>query len=71
MTTVNVLFLGNCGDDRAGERKPIDAKRAKRLATTGYVEILAEDREAAVTTPAENAARERSPGRGPKPERRG
>lgn len=71
MTTANVLFLADCADDRAGERKAIDVKRAQRLARTGYVRVLDEIPEAAVTRPDEHAARPRPQGRGSKPERRG
>jgi hypothetical protein len=71
MTTVNVLFLANCADDAAGERKAINVKRAQRLARTGYVRVLDGIPETAVLQPAEDAARARPLARGPKPERRG
>lgn len=71
MTTVNVLFLGSCGVDAAGERKAIDVKRAQRLARTGYVRLLDDVPEAAVIQPGEDASRARPQARGPKPERRG
>lgn len=70
MTTVNVRFLANCGDDVAGEEKPIDLKRAQRLARTGYVRVLDDIPEAAVT-PASDAGRARPQSRGNRPERRG
>lgn len=70
MTTVNVKFLASCGDDRAGQEKPIDIKRAQRLARTGYVRILDDVPEAAVT-PASDAGRARPQSRGTRPERRG
>lgn len=54
MTTVNVEFLHNAGEDCAGERKAIAAKRALHLERQGYVRIL--DTEAAVTGARENAA---------------
>ena len=71
MTTVNVRFLQACGDDRAGDEKLIDIKRAQRLARQGYVEIRDRVPEAAITPPIENASAPKSIGRGPKPERRG
>lgn len=68
--TVKVLFLENCANDLAGEQKAIDAKRAQRLARTGYVRIL-DTPEAAVTQAEETAARPRPTGRGGRQERRG
>jgi hypothetical protein len=70
MTTTNVRFLANCGDDQAGQEKAIDVKRAQRLARTGYVRLLDDIPEAAVT-PASDASRARPQSRGIKPERRG
>jgi hypothetical protein len=52
----------------AGDVKAIDAKRAQRLARTGYVRIL-DAPEAAVTPARRRAARPQS--RGIRPERRG
>lgn len=62
-----VEFVKDCADDRAGEVKPIDAKRAARLVRTGYVRVI----ETALDEAPENAARPRAHGRGPRPERRG
>lgn len=52
-----VEFLHDCADDRAGERKPIDDRRAKRLAWTGYVRILESEETAAVDGGAEKAVK--------------
>lgn len=72
MKTVNVLFLASCANDRAGERKAIDVKRARRLVATGYVRVIEDEGpETAVTVPAEDAAATRPHARGPRPERRG
>lgn len=43
-----VEFLHNCGNDRAGECKAIDTRRAKRLAWTGYVRIVEGEETAAI-----------------------
>jgi hypothetical protein len=62
-----VAFLQDCADDRAGEVKAIDAKRAQRLACTGYARVI----ETAVAEAEETAARPRPQARGPRAERRG
>lgn len=51
-----VEFLHDCADDRRGEVKAIDAKRARRLAWTGYVRVL-DGPETAMVEPEENAMR--------------
>lgn len=71
MTTVNVLFLANCGDDAKGEHKAIPLKRAQKLERTGYVQIVDGDQETRVKEAPESAMRARPEPRGPKPERRG
>jgi hypothetical protein len=71
MSTVKVLFIHSCGADVAGETKTIDARRAQRLQRTGYVELLEDPAEAAITQGSEQAARPRPQARGIKPERRG
>jgi hypothetical protein len=65
--TTTVEFLANCADDRAGEIKSIEAKRAQRLVRTGYARLV----ERAVIEPAEDATRPRPRERGPRGERRG
>jgi hypothetical protein len=62
-----VTFLVNCANDRAGETKEIDLKRARRLALTGYVRIV----ETAMVAAPESAEADRPRARGPKVERRG
>lgn len=60
-----VRFLKACGNDRAGEIKPIDATRAKRLLRTGYIA------EQATVSADENAARPKMSAPRPRAERRG
>lgn len=48
---VEVEFLANCAEDRAGEIKLIDPKRAVRLRRAGYVRILEAPETAAVAAP--------------------
>lgn len=71
MSTVKVRFRQACGNDRAGEVKPIDATRAKRLLRTGYVELVAGEREQATASADEQAARPPTPAPRPRGERRG
>lgn len=73
--SVLVKFLHNCGPDVAGEVKPIDARRAKRLEQIGYVELVADATddvtEDATTSADEQAARPRTAAPRPRAERRG
>lgn len=62
-----VEFLQDCADDRAGETKAIDDKRAKRLIRTGYVRLV----ERAVQEPPEDALQVRPSRRPFRAERRG
>lgn len=64
--TETVTFLMNCADDRVGETKEIDARRARRLAMTGYVQLV----ERATVPEPERAEQVRPVARGPKTERR-
>jgi hypothetical protein len=67
MTTMMVTFLQGCGNDLAGETKPIPVRRAQRLAQAGYVRVV---EDATVVAP-ESAEQVRPAGRAPKTERRG
>lgn len=68
MSFVVVKFLHDCADDRAGDVKPIDPTRAKRLERTGYIQIV----EQATVTADEQAARPKPPAPRPaRAERRG
>jgi hypothetical protein len=67
--TQQVEFLMDCANDRKGEKKAIEAKRAKRLAWTGYVRIIVPDETAVVDSGAEKAIKDGS--RGGRTERRG
>lgn len=68
MSDVKVKFLHDCGADRVGEVKTIDATRAKRLGRTGYIEVL----EQATKPPSEKAAAAKTPAPAPRAaERRG
>jgi hypothetical protein len=71
MTTTMVTFLQGCGNDLAGETKPIPVRRAQRLAQVGYVRIVESEPETATTVAQESADQKRPVARGPKPERRG
>jgi hypothetical protein len=62
-----VEFLADCANDRVGEVKAIDAKRAQRLIRTGYARLV----ETADEEAPENATRLRPAVRGPRAERRG
>jgi hypothetical protein len=56
MKLVNVRFEHDCGDDRAGTTRAVDATRATRLIRTGYAVLVDDVPEAATTTPVEDAS---------------
>jgi hypothetical protein len=60
MKKIQVEFLQHAGNDLAGEIKAIDARRAQRLARTGYVRIV-EAPEQATAKPAVETAARRAP----------